>query len=71
MSQYSLGAKTIETLPSGDGQWRVRRYIWPASILDAHPGGDPAFDTEALAVAAVERSSGRTLRPIEMYGSAR
>lgn len=56
---YQLGNKTIEISPFPDG-WHVRRYIWPA----AHEQGDPAFPSETEAVAAIEKSAGRTLKVI-------
>lgn len=59
MANYQLGIKTLETYLSPDG-WRVRRYIWPSALQ-----GDPAFPSEAEAVAAVEKSAGRALKPIE------
>lgn len=59
MTTYQLGNKTIEISLSPDG-WRVRRYIWPA----AHEQGDRAFATQTEAVAAVEKSAGRILKPI-------
>ncbi len=58
---FQLGIKTIEVMRTAEGLWRVNRYIWPSSILAA---GEPTFHTEAEAMAAVEKASGRSLRPV-------
>src|SRR4029077_6122372 len=68
MAQFHLGAKIIDTHQAADGRWRVRPFLWPDSVLLAHPGGDPSFESEELAIQAGERGAGRRLRAVVECG---